>query len=114
MKSTSVLTPAGKLITRTVVIGASVAVYEAWEPSSLTGDHMTLTHGPDGACYGAVASRRPTEAIKAMPKDERGKAIVRFFQANEAESRREVLAAFPEAAGGEESGGQIRVSLVSR
>ena len=49
--------PNGIIVNQYNIIGTSTTVYEAFEPSSYTGNHSTLQRFND-CVYGSIASRR--------------------------------------------------------
>jgi len=55
--SKTVLLPNGVLVNSFRIIGTSTTVYEAFEPSSYTGNHSCIQRFNDRV-YGSIASRR--------------------------------------------------------
>jgi len=70
----------------TRIIGTDVTVYEAYEPSSVTGPHSTITT-IDGEWYGKIATRRLPDDINAIPVGpERSAAVYAFHNQRYAEA----------------------------
>ena len=68
------------------IMGTSTTVYEAYEPSSVAGNHSTITM-IDGEWYGKIATRRLPADINAMPiGPERSAAVDAFHKARYAEA----------------------------
>lgn len=89
-------------IQRTRIIGTSAYTYSAWEPDTEHCQHSTITHLA-GDRYGQVSSRRLPGYIEAIPvaSDARLAAVSAWQAERSASERRLILAACPEAAGGE-------------
>ncbi len=68
------------------IMGTSTTVYEAYEPSSVAGNHSTITT-IDGEWFGKIATRRLPAEINAMPIGlERSAAVDAFHKARYAEA----------------------------
>ena len=72
------------------IMGTSTTVYEAYEPSSVMGNHSS-SHSTitmiDGEWYGKIATRRLPADINAMPiGPERSAAVDAFHKARYAEA----------------------------
>ena len=101
----------GIIVRRYRILSTNFVAYDAWE---LTGnahrDHSTITF-IDGTCYGQINSRRDDSTYAHLPVgDERSAAVRAHYAAMNAECYAAILAAFPEAVKGKQSGGQIEVS----
>lgn len=87
------------LITTRQIIGTSVTVYEAWEPSTLIDgfpSHTTLRR-IEGVWYGAIPSRTLPARIEQMPVgDERHLEAAYWRTSNEIEAVTAILAAHPD------------------
>ena len=98
------------IVTKHSVAGSNAVVYAAYEPSSYFGRHSSL-FTIDGQCCGSLPSRRIPEAIEAMRggSPERCAACDAFRAANESEAYAAIVSAYPEAANGYRSLGEIEV-----
>lgn len=54
------------VVKRTRILGTNTFLYTAWEPSSLMGNHHSITH-IDGKCYGQIGTTCICDEIKALP-----------------------------------------------
>lgn len=103
------------LITARRIIGTSVTVYEAWEPSTLIDgfpSHTTLRR-ESGVWYGAIPSRTLPARIEQMPVgDERHLEAAYWRTANETEAVAAILAAHPDllARGGQVKDGAVEMT----
>ena len=89
-------------IQRTHIIGTSAYTYSAWERDTEHCPHSTITHLA-GERYGQVSTRRLPAYIEAIPvaSDAHLAAVSAWLAERNAAEHRLILAAFPEAAGGE-------------
>lgn len=99
-----------KLVQKYNIIGASVMVYNAWEPSGIMGKHSTITF-IDGKCYGRIGSRHLSPEIDKLPalSNERLYAVRKAFEEQYQEAYNLIIQAFPEAADGSRSMGDIEL-----
>ena len=86
------------------IIGTNTVCYSAWEPSSYTGPHHTLTT-IDGKVYGQVSTLRIPPEIDALPCGwDRSDACARWYADQYERSYAAIVAAHPEAAAGVRDG----------
>ncbi len=92
------------------IIGTNLIVYNAWEPSSITGKHSTITF-IDSKCYGQIGTRRMPPEIDVLPagSEERIKAVRRNYEEQYQEAYRIIIEAFPEASAGTRDMSDIEV-----
>lgn len=80
--------------------GGEGQVYVAWEPSTITGPHQTITHLEGHGWVGEVASRRWRSflppSVQRLPSPAFCAAVEAFTAAREAEAIAAILAAHPE------------------
>lgn len=73
-------------VTGTRISGTNTTVYEAYEPSSVAGNHSTITM-IDGEWFGKIATRRLPADINAIPVGpERSAAVHAFHETRYAEA----------------------------
>lgn len=97
------------IVTKHQIIGTKHFVFGAYEASAYSGRHSSLL-SIDGQCCGSLASRPMPAEIAALPVGPaRWEALDEFRAANEAEAYAAIVAAFPEAADGERSRGEIEI-----
>jgi len=101
------------------IIGTDLMIYSAWEPSCWLPEgghaHSSLQH-IDGVLMGRVGMRRLPAALEALPafSDARLTAVQAWEGEQEHEAYAAIVAAFPEAAFGRRSSGEISLSAVAR
>lgn len=98
-------------VQRFQVIGTPVLVHEAWEAYN---GHSSTTH-IDGVRMGKVTSRPLTAELDALPIRSlaRLEAVQAFYRDLYREAYAAIVAAFPEAADGRFSHGEITTEAVS-
>ncbi|MDP2730341.1 MAG: hypothetical protein Q8O55_07655 [Dehalococcoidales bacterium] len=99
-----------KVVNKYNIIGTNLVVYNAWEPSSITGKHSSITT-VDEKWYGKIGTSHVPPALDALPagSDERIKAVHAYFEEEYAEAYRLIVEAFPEAATGTRDMGDIEI-----
>lgn len=107
MATTTKTLDSGIKVQRTEIIGGGVT-YSAWAPSSLTGNHGTIST-IDGAWYGRLGTERLPADLEALPAmTEQRSTAVRAWQNTRYEAAYEaILEAFPGAFGGRRTMGSI-------
>lgn len=97
-------------VRRIQIIGTGMFVYKAYEPTTLSGPHSSVTTF-DGVWFGDIATRTPTPELQALPamSQERYEAVGAWYTKNRAEACALILQAFPEAAEGHPSDGSMIV-----
>jgi len=84
-------------------------VYQAWELSELMGRHSTITF-EDGQCLGRIGTDPDKSRYDGMPVgDERFAAVREAYEARFQVAYDAIVEAYPEAANGERSDGEITV-----
>ena len=97
------------IVTKHSIAGTNAIVYSVYEISSYFGPHSTL-FTIDGETCGSLPSRRLPKEIQAIPVGPaRFEACDAFRKANEEEAYKAILVAYPEAAEGTRSNGEIEV-----
>jgi hypothetical protein len=71
------------VVMATRIISTNRVIFSAWEPSSLAGHHMTVTHHEDLGWLGRIGAKRIPPEINALPPGEERGAKVRAFYAAE-------------------------------
>ncbi len=101
-----------KVVKRVNIIGTQMYVYSAWERSSYTGNHSSVTT-IDGQCYGEVPSRRPTPELEALPamSRERYERVSRYQDRNQSEAYGLIREGFVESSAGQLRSGEIVLCL---
>jgi hypothetical protein len=98
----------GLTVQRYTVIGTTITVYEAWESTAPVGSSL-YGHGTllriEGQLLGRVGTRRAT--VEARPGVLVGTWSLDQEQDEEEEAYAAIIAAFPEAAGGQRFDGKI-------
>lgn len=98
------------IIQRSRVIGTNTVVYTAWEPSKLRGNHSTVTTF-DGKWYGRIGTDPERALFDHIPVgDDRSEAVQEAYEQRFRVAYDAILKAFPEAAIGTRSGGEIAVT----
>lgn len=97
-----------KIVQKYNIIGTNLVVYNAWEPSSVMGKHSSITF-IEGKCYGQIGHRFMSPEIEALPagSKERIEAVQKAYDEQYQEAYRLIVEAFPEAASGSRSMGDI-------
>jgi len=99
----------GVVVKRYNIITTDLWCYRAYEPSSIMGAHSTITT-IDGKWYGEIGSRRLPGWMDAMPSgDERSRVVGEYIEANYEQEYALIVRAFPEAANGRRSMGEISI-----
>jgi hypothetical protein len=90
--------PCGAIVERYGIIGTTTTVYRAYRPSSIAGNHASVTTF-GGSWYGDVATERPAADIESLPamSPERFVAVSNWYAAKHEEAYRLIFAAYPEA-----------------
>ena len=110
----------GILVQRFQILTTRTVVYKAWEPCTSTRErtfsHSTITTFERtenlSAWYGRIGTGPLSAEVDALPRgDERLAAYDRWRATEDARSYEVILAAFPEAAQGEQSGGEVTLAL---
>lgn len=98
-------------VQRSRIIGTTSVVLSAWEPSSYTGPHGTVTT-IDGQCYGRIGTLRPSHELQALPagSEERSRKVRAHYDAEYQRAYAAIIAVHAEAKHGEPDMGQIEVS----
>ena len=98
-------------IKRTHILGTRAIVYSAWEPGGISHSHTTITT-IGGARFGRIHTRTSGEETFAHLRGgspERIAAVRAWYAAKDEESYAAILTAYPEAADGVRSDGDIEV-----
>lgn len=92
-----------------MIIGTPTVVYTAWEPSELVGRHSTVTTYA-GEWYGCIGTDPEKSLYDHVPVGEdRSMAVRDAYEQRYEVAYDAIIKAFPEAAGGRRSGGEITV-----
>ena len=103
-------TEAGIVVRRSRILSTPFVVYQAWEPRTSSASHSTIST-IDGKWYGAIATRCDDSSYRHLAggSPERIAAVERHYAANYAAAHAAIIAAFPEAAEGKRTGGDIEI-----
>jgi hypothetical protein len=98
MASETKALPCGTIVERYGIIGTTATVYRAWRPSSLCGNHSSITTF-SGSWYGDAGTERPPADIDRLPamSTERFVAVSNWYASRAEEAYRLIFAAYPEA-----------------
>ena len=115
----------GVVVVRYRIIGTSMVIHKAYEPTVLSGlnweegkpAHSSLTSFDEyrhehGVFYGEVGSRRLTPELDSLPAmtQERSEAVKAYHRTNYARAFDSILAAFPDARHGVWRDGEIVIT----
>jgi hypothetical protein len=89
----------GVVVTKCYIIETKFAIYNAWEPSSLSGKHGTVTTIND-KWYGKIGTDPDPDKFKHLPVgDERYEAVHAAYEERRQLAEKYIHEAFPETIG---------------
>lgn len=99
-----------KIIQRYSILTTDILVYSAWEPSTITGRHSTIT-SLNNKWYGRIGSRLLPPDINKIPfGPERLAAVEKWHKDQYQEAYSLIIEAFPEAKTGHRDMGDITLN----
>lgn len=80
------------------ILTTPIVCYAAYEPSSLCGNHSSITHHETYGWLGDIATRRLTPELEALPaySEERYQAVKAYCKAQEDQAEAYIRQAFPQ------------------